>query len=245
MPQAQPSTAQGLPRWLIVCGSAVITYHLLSVGLMALAAPSGPWPSMEGVNLSTPPQFAYSLQRALTADYSKALKLTHNYHFTSNRPGLPGAYFEVRLKDAAGREVETVRVPDPGATSWVRHQQALLARRLADDEPVAPPQGETIAAPHRQVPNVQIWDIVDNRKLKLKSVPMHLVPRDRMVFRPSDWSLLLARSYGRYLCRLHGAATAEIIRHTEDPLPPAVLFEDNQQAGAFGELVSNFGELPR
>lgn len=244
MPQAQQTAAPGLPRWLLVLGSAAIGYHLLSVGLIAVAAPSGPWPSMEGANMATPPQFAYSLQRALTAEYSKAVKLTHNYHFPSDRPALTGAWFEVRLKDKAGQEIAAVRLPDPKAGAWERYQQTLLARRLADDEPVAPPQGEVIPGPHRRVPDVQIWDIEENRKLKLKSVPMHLVPRDRPVFRPSEWSLLLANSYGRYLCRLHGAAKAEIVRHTEEPIPPAILFEEIP-AGAFGELVSNFGELPR
>jgi hypothetical protein len=229
---------------LVVVGSVVIAYHLLSVALVAVAAPSGPWPTMDGANMATPPQFAFSLQRSLTVDYSKALKLTHNYHFTSNRPTLAGAWFEVRLKDEAGKEVASARFPDPEASAWVRQQQTLLAHALTADEPVPPPQGETIAAPHRRVPDVLIWEIEDNRKLKLKSVPMHLVPRDRPVFRPSEWCMVLARSYGRYLCRVHGAARAEIVRHTEEPIPPAVLFEEIP-AGAFGELISNFGELKR
>jgi hypothetical protein len=68
---------------------------------------------------------------------------------------------------------------------------------------------------------------------------------DRPVFRASARSLLLARSYARYLCRLNGAAKAEVIRHTQEPIPPAVMFMNDQPpAGAFNELTSNFGELP-
>jgi hypothetical protein len=80
-------------------------------------------------------------------------------------------------------------------------------------------------------------------RLRLKSVPQHLAPRDRSVFRPSEWSLLLARSYARHLCRAHGAASAEIVRHTREAIPPAVLFFDDAPPEAFEELVSTFGEV--
>jgi hypothetical protein len=228
-----------------VAASLAIGFHLLAVGLVVVAAPSGPWPTPEGANLATPPQFAFSLHRDLTAAYTRALKLQHNAHFTGNRPGTPGVFFEARLKDAEGRQITTVRVPDPAANAWAAYQQAVLAGRLADDEPVPPPQGEVIAAPHRAVPSVTIWAVAGNRQLKLERVPVHLVPRDRPVFRPSEYSLLLARSYARHLCRRHDAACAEIIRHTQDPIPPAVMGEDGPPEAAFGELVSNFGELPR
>ena len=84
------------------------------------------------------------------------------------------------------------------------------------------------------------------RGLVIRQVPEHLVPRDRPVFRPGDWSLLLARSYARHLCRAHGAASCEIVRHSQEPIPPMVLFVgDNIQAGAFDELISNFGEMKK
>ena len=47
------------------------------------------------------------------------------------------------------------------------------------------------------------------------------------------------------LCRRHGAASAELIRHTREPVPPAVLFLPESPADDFDELTSNFGELPR
>jgi hypothetical protein len=232
----------GLSQGLVVLGSLAIAFHLLAVTLGVLAAPSGPWPAMDGVNLATPPQFAFSAH-ALVRPYLQLVKMTHNYHFLTNRPGAPGAYFEARLWDAAGQELATVRFPDASANLWVRHRQGLLARALADDQPVMPPQGEVIAPPQQQVPTVPIWDMVENRRLTIRRVPEHLIPRDRPVFSPSEWSLLLARSYGRYLCRAHGAASAEVVRHTRDPIPPAVMFMDNVQAAAFDELISTFGEV--
>jgi hypothetical protein len=245
MAHTQPSPATGPPRWLVVVGSLAIGYHLLAVTLGALAAPSGPWPTPDGGGLSTPPQFAWSTNQVLSAEYLKEIKLAYHYHFGSNRPGAPDAFLEVRLKDSAGAELKTVRLPDSQANPWARFRQSVLARRLADDEPVPPPQSEVIAAPHRQVPSVQIWEPAEKGKLALVKKPVHLVPRDRPVFRPSDWSLLLARSYARHLCQVHGAATAEIVRHTHDPVPPAVLGEEGVPEDAFSELISNFGELPR
>jgi len=228
-------------RPLVVVASAAIVLHLGAVLANVLAAPSGPWPPT-GMT-ATPPQLAHSVNRQVAPHYLAPLKLTPNYHFASNRPGRPGAWFEVRLTDEAGRAVKTVRIPDPAAPPAVRHRQALLALALADDMPVAPPGMEAVAAPGREVPTVLIWDHVGERELRLRSVPAHLVPRDRPVFRPSDWSLVLARSYVRHLCREHGAAKGELTRHTREAIPPAVLFEDDVPPDAFGELVSHFGEV--
>jgi hypothetical protein len=171
------------------------------------------------------------------------LKLTHNYHFTTNRPGVSAASVEIRLRDAEGRPLETLTLPDRRANFWVRHRQALLAQGLTDDLPVQPRAGEAIPAPGRPVAAVAIWDVAEGSNLRLRSVAEHLVPRDRPVFRPSPWSLLLARSYARYLCRARGAASAEVVRLSREPVAPDVLFEDEPPAGAFDTLVSNFGEF--
>src|SRR5262249_51306775 len=139
------------------------------------------------------------------------------------------------------------KIPDPEANFWVRHRQSLLAQALADDEPVPPPQGEKVAAPGQQTRTVEIWDEVEKGvpRLAIKKVPEHLIPRDRPVFRPSEWSLILAQSYARYLCRTHGADKAEIIRHTQEAIPPGVLFGPEPPPGAFPVLTSNFGEYPK
>jgi hypothetical protein len=245
MNQAQPQDPSGPPGWFVAIAGLAIGYHLLAVSLGALAAPSGPWPTPDGANLASPPQFAYSLYQGLAADYLQSIKLIRNFHYVTNRPGLPGAYLEVHLKDKDGNVFKTVRVPDAEASSSETYRQDQLARRLADDEPVAPPQGESIPAPNQKAATVLIWDIVDNRKMKLKEVPVHLIPRERPVFRPTDFALLLARSYARHLCAVHGAAAAEIVRHSFDPIPPSVLSDEPPPEGAFGELISNFGELPQ
>lgn len=238
-------TSRSLASWQVVLGSVAIAGHLLAVAAMVLAAPSGPWPSAGGSTLSTPPQFAYSLNNFIPAEYLKSVGMTNNYHFLRNRPALPDVSFEVRLKDESGNDLGTVLFPDVNSNFWVRHRQSLLARGLADDQPVEPPQGEMIPAPNRSAATAQIWEIAENRGLELRRVPEHLIPRDRPVFRPSERSLLSARSYARYLCRQHGAAKAELIRHTYEPITPAVMFMSGQPpAAAINELISNFGELP-
>jgi hypothetical protein len=200
----------------------------------------------EGANLTPPPHFAVGLNDFLSRNYLKYIKMGYNYRFNSNRPGVPDVAFDVKLKDESGKEIAVCHFPDPDANYWVRHRQSLLARALVDDQPVQPPQSELIAAPNQQAPSAPIWSETGERgKLNLKIVPLHLIPRERTVFRPSDWSILLARSYSRYLCRVYGAASAEVIRRTKDPIPPGVLFLDEPPPGPSEELNSNFGELPR
>jgi hypothetical protein len=246
MPRPRPDAPRELPPWLTGLASAAVAFHLGAVALLALAAPSGPWPTAFGTSTAAGPQFARGVSAVTTPYYLGPLKLTHNYHFAGNRPGATAVYVEARLKDAAGRPVATVRLPDETANFWVRHREALLAQWLTDDQPVQPRMGEAIPAPNRAVPTVSIWDGEGpGRPLALRAVPEHLVPRERPVFRPSDWSLLLARSYARHLCRRYGAASAELVRHTREPVLPAVLFLPEPPADAFDELISNFGELPR
>ncbi len=235
-----------LPSWLTVVGSAAIAAHLVAVAAMVLAAPSGPWPSGGGSTMSTPPQFAYSLNELVPAGYLQSLGMANNYHFLRNRPAVPGVSFEIRLRDETGTPLKTVKFPDESANFWVRHRQSLLARGLADDQPVEPPQGEMIPAPNRSAPMVQIWEMAGNQQLQLRRVPQHLVSRDRPVYSPSERSLLLARSYARYLCRGNRATRAEVIRHTQEPIPPAVMFMSGPPppGASNNDLISNFGELP-
>jgi hypothetical protein len=245
MPPPRSNLAAPLPPWVVRLGSAAILAHMAAVVVLVLAAPSGPWPTSFGSSMATEPQFAQGVSNVTTRHYLMPLKMTHNYHFPSNRPAPPGVFFEVRLKDEAGQLLKTVRVPDENANFWVRHRQTLLAQALADDQPVQPRAGEVVAAPGKKVQTMDIWDTGENNTLKLRSVPEHLIPRERPVFRPSGWSVVLARSYARYLCRVHGAASAEVIRHTREAVMPAVMFLEEPPPGTFDELVSSFGELPR
>jgi hypothetical protein len=225
--------------------SLLIAAHLFAVVAQVLAIPSGPWATPFGVSPATEPQFARSLANLTSPSLLSPLKMTDGYHFAGNRPAAPGVYFEVRLKDELGMTVKTVRIPDPDANYWVRHRQGLLAQALADDQPVEPRGTESIPAPNQRAQTVSIWDMSENRTLRLRSMPEHLLPRDHPVFRPSEWSLVLARSYVRHLCREHGAESGELIRHTREAVPPAVMHLDEAPPGAFDDLVSSFGELPR
>jgi hypothetical protein len=245
MTDSRSGEAGAFPPWLTLCASVAIAAHLLALAALVIAAPSGPWPMPFGAGVAMEPPFAQAVSNVTTRNYLIPLRMSHNYHFTSNRPAAPGVFFEVRLKDDNGDTVKVLRFPDETANFWVRHRQNLLAQALADDQPVESPGGEVIAAPHQQMQTVTIWDMGSDRMLQLRTVPQHLVPRDHPVFRPSEWSLLLARSYGRYLCRAHGAATAELVRHSREPVLPTVLTTEEPPAGTFDELVSNFGEFPR
>jgi hypothetical protein len=139
-----------------------------------------------------------------------------------------------------------LRFPEEGTNGSVRHRQSLLAMGLAMDEMVTPPQSEVVPAPNQAPPKVTIWQPTkEPQTLHLETMDQHLIPRTGMVMRPSAMSTLLARSYARYLCRIHGAASAEIIRHHKEPIPAAVLFMDNVQANNFDEISSTFGDLPQ
>lgn len=230
----------GPPPWLLIVASLFVAGHLGAVVLGALAAPSGPWLTSEGSSTATPPQFAFTLYNTYASDYLRLVKMTNNYHFLTNRPGLPGVACEVRLFDDNKRELAVLHFPDPKANRWVRHRQALLARWLADDQPVDPPQGEVIAAPLQQVPMVTIWEISEPQHLRRRTLPQHLIPRDRPVYRPSELSLLLAGSMVRYGCRERGAVSGELIRRTQEALPPLVLFRTDVQG--FEPLIAHFGE---
>jgi hypothetical protein len=227
-------------------GSLLIAFHLGSVLIHVVAAPSGPWPSMEGPDMAPPPQVSIQPDQEVAAPYLSRIKMTHNYHFPSNRAGMPGAFLEVQLKDKEGEVFKTVRFPDPQASAAVRRRQALATRWLTEDAPVTPRQGERIPAPNAKVPEVPIWSPVpeEQRKLTLTWVPENETPRDRPVFRPTEWSMLMVRSLARCLCRQYGAESAEVVRRSREAIPPRILFEQ-EAPPPMEDLESNFGRLPR
>src|SRR5262249_23767224 len=95
---------------------------------------------------------------------------------------------------------------------------------------------------HQQVQTVPIWDLAGEQSLRLRRVPEHLIPRNRQVYGPTEWSLVLAHSYTRYLCRKHGAASAEIVRHSRESLPPTALLTGPPPPMDFTELVASYGD---
>lgn len=234
-----------LPTWLKVAVSVGVIAHFVAIGGVILSAPSGPW--MPGTPPVHGPLFAAPIEQAATP-YLTATRMTHTYRFVVDRPK-PAVYFEVHLKDARGDHLKTLKFPDPKANPWVRHRQQLLADALFGDNQTPPPQGEVIAPRAQKAPMRTIWEPLD-KQMVLKTIPEHLLPRDRpMILSPSEWSLLTAKSYARHLCRVHDASAAEIVRHSRDiVLPPTLLpppLPGQERAepppALFEELVFNFG----
>ena len=89
-----------LPAWLALAGSAFLLVHLAAVGLAALDVPSGPWP---GVGFVPAPPFVHAAARPTNFTHVRLLKVGHAFRHYTNRPGVPGAVFEVRLKDDKGQ----------------------------------------------------------------------------------------------------------------------------------------------
>jgi hypothetical protein len=249
-----------LPRWLIAVGSAAIVVHFAALLVPILDTQSGPWVTLEGPQMGDAPAFAHSAGD-LAAVHAKYLRLTHDYHFASNRPAIiPGVQIEVRLKNDKGAVIETLHFPDPDANPWVRQSQEVLISSLAPDLPIQQQGGEVIAAPGEKTPMVALWAFPNedfsganppppppdrNLPLHLQAVPQHRLPRYPGRWRPSEWSLILAHSYARYLCRTYGAASAEIMRHSREPVPPEVLFGRQTPPGVFNDLVASFGDMSK
>lgn len=244
---SQPSSVafHGIPRWLIWVGSVAIVIHFGAIGVNALAAMSGPWPNHDS-GMIGPPLLAAQVHEAFGADYLRLIRLNHNYHFLANRlPSTPGVYLEFRLKDEQGNELGMARVPDDNANAWVRHHQSLLTQQVFwEDRVVTPQQSELIAAPGGEVPKTQYWKM-DKGRLELVTVDVNQVPLTPPVSGPTQWSLMLASAYSRHICRTHGAAKAQVLRHHQNAILPMVLHADNVQANAFDEIISNLGEFSR
>jgi hypothetical protein len=237
---------------LASAASLAIVAHLGIVLVHALAAPSGPWPGPDGPGMAAPPTFVVALDSS-SQGYLKAIRLTGDGHFVGNRPGNPGVFLEVKLKDAEGNLLSTVRFPDDPEKSWnplavyadwrLRRLQEIFATGFVPDQPINPLEGEAVPAPHQNIKTVPIWDEPSNQSLALRRVPEHLIPRNRPVMGPTEWSLILARSCCRYLCRHYHAASAEIVRHSRDIVPPTVLASEKLPPAAFSDLLASYGVM--
>src|SRR5262245_11860507 len=101
MTRVASASAGPLPRWLVIVGSLAICYHLAAIIIPILDVPSA-WSSPMGRSIADPPAFAHALGD-LSGVHAR-LRVTHSYHFVSDRPGdLPGVEFEVRLRDREGK----------------------------------------------------------------------------------------------------------------------------------------------
>ncbi|MCI0641086.1 MAG: hypothetical protein L0Y72_32185 [Gemmataceae bacterium] len=237
------SPSRPLPEGLLVAGSIAVVLHLSVFVVYVIGQSSGPWPVPvdPGISMVDPPFFTLQMREMVKDYYLQPMRMTHTYRFRSNKSDVPGVQMEARLKYANGKE-ETILLPDKNAWPWIRYRQVLLAQGLGGDERVFPMGGETVPAPNKQVQTVKIWESESEKEpLKLKTVPEHLVPRDRPVFKPSPMAEILARSYMRFLAREYKAASVEIIRRSRDSVRPESLLLP-QLVGNFDEFVCSFGE---
>jgi hypothetical protein len=242
MSAKRPLPPRPLPRGLIIGVSLFIAFHLFAVGIHVLAAPSGPWLSPFGPSQAIGPLFAGRIDDVTRPYYLRPLHMTHNFHFLGNRPDVGGIMVEVRLKDADGRLIDTLKFPSLRDNLWLRQRHTMMANQLGDDEPVQAPGAEPVPAPGREMAKQKIWDPSGPSASTLRDVPVHLIPRNQPVFRPRDWSQIVARSYARHLCRQYGAASAEVTRQSRQPVQPGLLFVEQPPPGTFDTLVSTFEE---
>lgn len=245
--------SQRVPGWLILIGSAGIVFHLFVVGVNALAAPSGPWPSPQGSMTVMPPVLAMNISSTLSPYYLEPLKIPHNYHFETNRPGAEEVRMEAILKDENGKPFKTLQFPDPSANSWVRHRQAEMVHWLSMDQPVELEMTEKVM-PSGQEAKLVIWnDNPDKPKendLYREFVSEPEVRQKRVrrpIFRPSEWSLFLVQSYARFLCQTHGAAKVEMVRIHRSPLWPDLMTQPTGSVPpeALRPIRSSYGEYTR
>lgn len=217
--------AEPLSGWAKGLISLAIVAHLTAIiGGLALAASSGPWLVGDGRADANPPHFAQAIRSVALPYYLRFVRMTNNYHFESDDPALTATRLEAIVRDQPDAEPRTVIFPTSDAWFMARLRQRLLAERLYNDEQVMPLAGEQIAAPNAPIRTARFWEPVENKPGALRTVEMHLIPRDRPVFGPTEPVLILARSYGRHLLRRFGAASVELHRHSRDPISPDVMF---------------------
>jgi hypothetical protein len=263
MSQESIQAPRPLPGWVIGLGSVVIGLHFLAVVTLVLSAASGPWAVrdqedriVESSGLG--PKFAEVINDLLAPAYLVPLRLTQTYHYAPDRiPKVTSwdggnhfqasaVYFEARLKNAQGAVIQTLKFPGDAGNFWLRHRYKLLALGLGSDQGVQVGRSEVIPAPGEKMPTVTIWDNSDPKLLKLRELPEHLVPKDRPVTQPSEWSLLLARAYQRCILRDYGdAASVELVRHSRNQVSPALMYSPTPPPNAFEDLVCSFGDYRR
>jgi hypothetical protein len=252
-------TPKALPRWIVAIVSVGVVVHLFAIGIHVLAVQSGPWvvPPPVGVTMCDAPTFVKPFYAIVEPAYMTPLRFANNYHFATNRPEVVDVVFEIRIKDRTGGVTKRV-FPDPEANAAVRFRQSLLAQELAQDMQVTLPRTEVIAPKGGKVPMVTFWDmpeksgLPDKQKkpsdyeMKLAEAPQHLAPKNRDLYKPREWSVLLAQSYMRHLVNhTDGAVSAELVRYVTNTVLPENMILDVPMPGTLDRIASNFGEVKR
>ncbi len=236
-----------LPVWLKIGGSIFAVWHVAAVALLAIGAPSGPWMHPRfGFVQADGPRFAAVVNNSFTYPlYLEPLRMSHNYHFESNRLQVPASYLEVHLKDELGK-VTMVKIPDDKANFWVRHRQAVLAKSLANDLPPMQrdPTPKLLPAGQEEVKDVEVWEPGPNNIMTI-ALETRSDAQKKQSARPAPLSKVLAESYMRYLCKEHKAVSAELVRCTQPQPIPTWLFMPSIPPEDFAVLKHHFGEYRR
>jgi hypothetical protein len=127
-------------------------------------------------------------------------------------------------------------------------------REMLDQEKQRP-VGENRPRIHEVSENQVDWEPVEMMKLAFNTPPnvsrlwlvqrdVNTLPRQAQLPEPNEWAMIVAKSYGRHLCRVHGAASAELVRISQMPYPPVVLFvPEGRSMMGFGQLESFYGKV--
>lgn len=245
-----------LPGWVVAAVSLFVVFHFFAVTAHVLGARSGPWlvPGIGPSPAEPPPFVGEQIKLATSRFYLQPLRLASDYHYMSNRVDMPQVELEAILRDEKGNVMQTLSFPSAKDNPWVRQRHALLAEQLGGDMPVPIPRGEMIPAKGQETEKLTVWypPSPQEKKLVLRETEQHLVKDlikdpSMQLSRPRDWTLLAARSYARYLCRKHGAASVTLVRKSNDPIMPALLFLPDEliPPGTFDTLASQFEEYRR
>ncbi len=232
---------------LQIVGSVLIVLHLIALGTLVLAAPSGPWwTPMGGQEFFMPPQFAQSINSVTAENYLKHLRMTHNYHFRSIRPGSPEVELEARLQMKDGTE-KVIVLPDQSANAAIQRRQRLYLQWIIPDVPVEVPREERIPAPGEKPPEFRYMEERPDGTMTLKSIEAHrakaMIPSP-MVPQPTEMTMLVLRSYARHLKRKYDPKSIRLIRRHWNPIPPAVVMNrQNMPMNMIQKWTADFGEV--
>ena len=235
--------------------SLLVAVHFGAIAVNILADVSGPWPNLfgPGRGLGAPPPFIGDGLTQAARDYVDLVRLGENGRFPSNRWYDLQVQLDAVLFNEKGEEIAKRTLPDPNATPWIRAREQLLAQALANDLERPNPGNEAIPPAGQEPVKVPVWRLAkpDDTIQVLAYVPLHLLSREPGApdWGPSDWGLLLSKSYATHLCRQTGAASVEIRRRWRYRILPSFIDEDGRPVSkqeaeqTLGERISSYGKM--
>lgn len=244
------TTPAGWPLPLRLLVSVAIIFHLAALAGLVLSTRTGPWAMPDGdIGIAHAPFFAERIFDS-TRGYRQALRLTEDYRFSSNLRPDSDNQVEIRLKDKDGKVIKTVLLPQSNSWLGSYQREQLIANLLSKNEAVDAPEGEKIPPPGQQVPMASYWKAQGSNKLwKLEITPEHLLPREEEMARPTDLSVILAKSLARHAQKKYGGESADVALRSKQSfgallVAPAGQGVPNLNAEDFDPIEFVFGSTP-